>query len=63
MDVVTAYLYDNLDSDIYVKVLEGIPIPNQDRENRGPVFYFDYALAPRPWTGLAGKGCGTSTSS
>ena len=35
MDVVTAYLYGNLDSDIYMKVPEGIPIPNQDRENRG----------------------------
>ena len=35
MDVVTAYLYGNLDSDIYMKVPEGIPIPNQDRANRG----------------------------
>ena len=34
MDVVTAYLYGNLDSNIYMKVPEGIPIPNQDRENR-----------------------------
>ena len=32
--VVTAYLYGNLDSDIYMKVLEGIHIPNQDRANR-----------------------------
>jgi hypothetical protein len=28
MDVVTAYLYGSLDSDIYIKVLDGIPIPN-----------------------------------
>jgi hypothetical protein len=28
MDKVTAYLYGSLDSDIYMKVLEGIPIPN-----------------------------------
>jgi hypothetical protein len=28
MDVVTAYLYGMLDSDIYMKVLDGIPIPN-----------------------------------
>jgi len=28
MDVVTAYLYGSLDSDIYMKVPEGIPIPN-----------------------------------
>jgi hypothetical protein len=35
MDVVTAYLYGNLDTDIYMKVPDGIPIPNQDRANRG----------------------------
>ena len=35
LDVVTAYLYGNLDTDIYMKVPEGIPIPNQDRANRG----------------------------
>ena len=34
MDVVTAYLYGNLDSDIYMKVPEGIPVPNQGRANR-----------------------------
>ena len=34
MDVVTAYLYGNLDSDIYMKIPEGIPVPNQDRANR-----------------------------
>ena len=34
MDVVTAYLDRNLDSDIYMKVPEGIPVPNQDRANR-----------------------------
>ena len=34
MDVVTAYLYGSLDSDIYMKVPEGIPLPNQDRRNR-----------------------------
>ena len=28
MDVVTAYLYGSLDSDIYMKVPDGIPIPN-----------------------------------
>jgi hypothetical protein len=28
MDVVTAYLYGTLDSDIYMKVPDGIPIPN-----------------------------------
>jgi hypothetical protein len=28
MDVVTAYLYGSLDSDIYMKVPNGIPIPN-----------------------------------
>jgi hypothetical protein len=28
MDVVTAYLYGSMDSDIYTKVPEGIPIPN-----------------------------------
>ena len=28
MDVVTAYLYGSLDSDIYMKVLDGISIPN-----------------------------------
>jgi hypothetical protein len=28
MDVVTAYLYGSLDSDIYMKVLDGIQIPN-----------------------------------
>jgi hypothetical protein len=30
MDVVTAYLYGSLDSDIYMKVPDGIPIPNQN---------------------------------
>ena len=30
MDIVTAYLYGSLDSDIYMKVLNGISIPNQD---------------------------------
>ncbi len=29
MDVVTAYLYGSLDSDIYMKVPDGIDIPNQ----------------------------------
>ena len=29
MDVVTTYLYGSLDSDIYMKVLDGISIPNQ----------------------------------
>jgi hypothetical protein len=29
MDVVTAYLYGPLDSDIYMKVLDGIPVPNK----------------------------------
>ena len=29
MDVVTAYLYGSLDSDIYMKVPDGISIPNQ----------------------------------
>jgi hypothetical protein len=28
MDVVTAYLYGSLDTDIYMKVPDGIPIPN-----------------------------------
>jgi hypothetical protein len=28
MDVVTAYLYGSLDSDIYMKFPNGIPIPN-----------------------------------
>ena len=28
MDVVIAYLYESLDSDIYMKVSHGIPIPN-----------------------------------
>ena len=35
MDVVTAYLYGNLDSDIYMKVPEGIPVPNKGKTNRG----------------------------
>ena len=30
MDVVTAYLYGSLNSDIYMKVPDGIPIPNQN---------------------------------
>jgi len=30
MDVVTTYLYGSLDSDIYMKVPDGIPIPNQN---------------------------------
>jgi hypothetical protein len=29
MHVVTAYLYGSLDSDIYMKVPDGIPIPNE----------------------------------
>jgi hypothetical protein len=33
MDVVTAYLYGNLDSEIYMKVPEGIPIPNQESKS------------------------------
>ena len=28
MDVVTAHLYGSLDSDIYMKVPDGVPIPN-----------------------------------
>ena len=27
IDVVTAYLYESLDSDIYMKILEGFKIP------------------------------------
>lgn len=34
MDVVTAYLYGILDSDIYIKVPECIPVSNHDRANR-----------------------------
>ena len=34
MDVVTTYLYGILDSDIYMKIPECIPVPNQDRANR-----------------------------
>ena len=34
MAVVIAYVYGNLDSNIYMKALEGIPVPNQDRANR-----------------------------
>ena len=30
MDVVTAYLYGSLDSDIYIKVPEGLEIPNKN---------------------------------
>jgi hypothetical protein len=30
MDVVTTYLYGSLDSDIYMKVSEGIDIPNKN---------------------------------
>jgi hypothetical protein len=30
MDVVTTYLYGSLDSDIYMKVPDEIPIPNQN---------------------------------
>jgi len=30
MHVVAAYLYESLDSDIYMKVHDGIPIPNQN---------------------------------
>jgi len=30
MDVVTAYLFGSLDLDIYMKVLDGIPTPNQN---------------------------------
>ena len=33
MDVVTAYLYGSLDSEIYMKVSDGISIPNP-KENR-----------------------------
>jgi hypothetical protein len=33
MDVMTAYLYGTLDSDIYMMVPDGIPIPNKG-ENR-----------------------------
>jgi hypothetical protein len=29
MDVVTTYLYGSLDSDIYMKVPDGISIPNE----------------------------------
>jgi hypothetical protein len=34
MDVVTAYLYRNLDTNIYMKIPEGIPVPNRDEKNR-----------------------------
>ena len=30
MDVVTAYLYGSLDSDIYMKVPDGISVPNKN---------------------------------
>nr|CAH66646.1 OSIGBa0146I21.3 [Oryza sativa] len=35
MDVVTTYLYGSLDSDIYMKVLDGIDIPNQKKSLYG----------------------------
>ena len=34
MDVVATYLYGNLDSDIYMKIPECIPVSNQNRANR-----------------------------
>jgi hypothetical protein len=33
MDVVTAYLYGSLDSDIYIKVPDGIPVPNNGKNH------------------------------
>ena len=33
MDVVTAYLYGSLDSDIYMKVPDGVPIPNPNAKH------------------------------
>jgi hypothetical protein len=32
MDVVTAYLYGSLDSDIYMKIPDGIPVPNESAD-------------------------------
>jgi hypothetical protein len=34
LDVVTAYLYGNMDTYICMKIQEGIPIPNRDEINR-----------------------------
>jgi hypothetical protein len=33
MDVVTAYLYGSLDTEIYMKVPEGIKVPNEEERN------------------------------
>lgn len=32
MDVITTYLFGHLDTDIYMKILKGIPIPNKDEK-------------------------------
>jgi hypothetical protein len=34
LDIVTAYLYGNMDTYIYMKIQEGIPVPNRDEINR-----------------------------
>jgi hypothetical protein len=41
MDVVTIYLYGSLDSDIYMKVLSGIPVPNIKANHN--MYYVNFA--------------------
>ena len=35
MDVITAYLYGELDTDIYMKVPEGLKLPETSNKSRG----------------------------
>jgi hypothetical protein len=51
MDVVTAYLYGSLDSDIYIKVSDGISAPNA---NIGSNMY--YVKLNKSWYDLKQSG-------
>jgi hypothetical protein len=37
MNDVTTYLCENLDTDIYMKILEGVSVPNKDEKYRAIV--------------------------
>ena len=38
MDVVTTYLYDSLDNDIYMKILEGFKLPEAYNMNSREIY-------------------------
>ena len=63
MDVVTAYLYGNLDKDIYIKIPEGFHMPESKSNRPWDVYYVNYKYHSMGWNNPGGCGITDSVSS